>query len=434
MAKQSIQAVPVKEVVTDEVLRIAGLNAHEFSGDLNPSGIWQTLQRGGTDVFPHYRKLYQMDIAVNSGFQTRKLLVLARDWQVTGADDSNGEAVRIQEETSAFLESIPGFGFSLSELLDAPAFGYAVSEIMWENSGDQISASKIIGRPQQLFRFGKDILDPQVGDLYFLPSGISSDATTVDQVKFLVNSFDPQHGDRRGSPLLKKLFWASWFKRQCLRLNLQFVEKGQGTVVVVYPTGASDEEKKLAQECAQAIAGEAAVAVPKGFEVVPELLTNARTRQADDYQTLIGRFDLEITRLILGQTLTTHGSDEGRGTQALGNVHQNLMYEIIKRDAKGLDDVVNDQLLTPWGLWTFGEKFLDRAVRPTFAINLMPEEDAMGWANLLSKSRGMVDIPERFAREKLQIPAPDKDEALIKESMFPIDLGGGLGGGFGGAP
>jgi phage gp29-like protein len=149
----------------------------------------------------------------------------------------------------------------------------------------------------------------------------------------------------------------------------------------------------------------------------------------EDFSKLIDYLDAELTRLILGQTLTTRGAEQGVGTQALGQVHENLMYQIIKRDAKGLDEVVNEQLLRPWGLWTFGEKFLERALKPTFSVNLMPEHDAMEQATLLSKVRGMIDIPLEEAHARFQIRRPEEGEELIKESMLPLELGGGFGAG-----
>lgn len=421
-----------QEIVTNEILRYhGGLNAQAFSGATNPSDLWRIFMSGWTNVFPYYREIEEKDTAISSALETRRLLVLARGWQVTSADDAAGEANEIQEEASRFLQAIPNFNFALEELLDAPAYGYAVSEIMWENDGTEISVSKIIGRPQEYFRFGKDQWDPQLGDLHFLPDQFNP--TLVPAEKFLVNTYKPRHGDRRGLPLLRRLFWASWFKRQCLRLYLQFSEKGQGTVVVRYADGANDDEKTKAQEVAQAIVDEMAVGVPKSLEVIESLLASARVRHGEDFSRLIDYLDAEMTRLILGQTLTTRGAEQGVGTQALGQVHENLMHEIIKRDAKAQDEVVNEQLLRPWGVWMFGEKFLDRNLRPTYATTLTPEHDAMEQANLLSKARGMIDIPleEAYARFGIRRPEVDENgeqEELVKESMFPMELGGGLGG------
>lgn len=429
-----IPAIPkTQEIVTKEVLRYHGVNAQAFSAQSNPTSLWRMFVAGQNDVFPYYREVEEKDSAIGSSLEVRKLLVLARDYQVTSADEGNEEAERLKDEASAFLRAIPRFTFALEELLDAPAYGYSVLEIMWLNDGSKVSVERLIGRPQEFFRFGADMLDPQIGDMRFCPNLVPP-GIEIPQEKFLVATSRPRHGDRRGLPLLRRLFWLSWFKRQCLRLNLQFAEKGQGTIAVQYASTAGDDEKQKALQAAQAIAEEIAVAVPAGISIVEGVLASSRVRHAEDYQTLIDYLDREMTRMILGQTLSTRGSEEGKGTQALGNVHENLLYEVIKRDAKSLDDVVNEQLLRPWGLWTFGEKFLDRAVRPSFSVNLMPEEDALEQVNFLTKARGLVDISEEEARRRLQIRAPEEGEALIKEAMIPVELTGGGGAPFGGGP
>jgi phage gp29-like protein len=250
----------------------------------------------------------------------------------------------------------------------------------------------------------------------------------VPPEKFLVSTFKPRHGDRRGLPLLRRLFWASWFKRQGLRLDLQFLEKGQGTIAVQYPQTADEGEKSKALEVAEAIANEVAVAVPASMQVMDSLLSGTRRREGKDYQLMTDYFDSEMTRMILGQTLTTRGSEQQRGTQALGEVHQNLLIEFVKRDAGDLSTVIDEQLLTPWLRWTFGDVALDRAFRPYFVIDCEPEEDVLNQAKILQAARGLVDVPLAEAYRRLQIPEPEEGEALVHASVIPVELTG-LGGG-----
>lgn len=419
-------ATPItREIVTREVLRYSGLNAQEFSSTTNPSTIYRQLVNSHTNVFPYYREIEEKDTCISSSLETRKLLVLARDWSVTSADEKAGQAELYRDEAMAFLSDIRNFRFTLEELLDAPGYGYAVAEIMWQNDGGRVRVNEIIGRPQEHFRFAAEMLDPQNADLRFMPT-LAYPGEEVPQEKFLVNSYKPRHGDRRGLPLLRRLFWPSWFKRQGLRLDLQFLEKGQGTVAVQYNDSSSDDEKEKALTAAKAIADEIAVAVPSSTKLVESLLSGTRLREGKDYQVLLDYMDAEMTRKILGQTLSTRGSEQERGTQALGRVHQDLLYELIKRDAQNLNTVINEQLLQPWGLWTFGEAFIDRAFRPQFQINLMPEEDAMEQVKLLKEARGLVDIPRAEAYRRLQIREPEEDEALISKPFVPVELGGGF--------
>ena len=414
-----------RQVVTDQILRIVGLNTQAFSGAQNPSSIYRLMVDGSASVFPLYRELEEKDTAIESALSTRRALVLARDVNVQSADPDDGRARMYADETAAFLDRIPNLSFALWELLDAPAYGYAVAEILWKIEDGRIDVDKIIGRPQELFRFAQSF-NPQTGDLLFTPV-VGAGGVQVPPAKFLVSTYQPRHADRRGRPILRRLFWPSWFKRNVLRMHLGFLEKGTGTVVVKYSSGAEDAEKTKALEAAQAIADEIAVAVPQGFELMAEALQNTRTRDGQDFRSLADYFDAETTRIILGQTLTSRGAEQQRGTLALGEVHLQMLFELIRHDAAELETVVNEQLIEPWLLWTFGPQALERESRPWWSIDKAPPKDLARAADLIAKARSIgLKISQSFAHEKLQIPTPETEEETLPVPFAPPDLFGGV--------
>ena len=197
--------------------------------------------------------------------------------------------------------------------------------------------------------------------------------------------------NRRGRPLLRRVFWASWFKRQDLKFWLKFIEKGAGSVVVRYPQGATDQDKQRALEAAEAISAETAVAIPENFQIASELLQAARPGDSNVFLALADQLcNNEMARVILGQTLTQRGSEDGRGSRALGEVHQQVRFEKIAADARDLMAVVNDQLLR----WLFLFNFGPDAPLPRWSIQLDPPEDL----------RQRIEIDERLAR--LGVPLP----------------------------
>lgn len=409
-----------QKLVSDSILRIIGLNSQFFSGSQNPSGIYRLMVQNYPTVYPYYREIEEKDTAICSALAMRRLLVLARDAAVQAADDTNGQAQMYADGAAEFLAGIPKFDFCLWELLDAPAYGYAVVEIMWKNDGSKISVDKVIGRPQELFRFGR-LYWPQTNDL-LMAASVGGEGFQVPQQKFLVSTYQPRHGDRRGIPLMRRLFWPSWFKRNVLPMHLRYLEKGPGTVIVKYPTGADNAEKKLAYQTAEAIATELAVAVPDTLALYDAALKETRTRDASDYTSLIDYMDAEMTRMILGQTLTTHGAEQQRGSMALGDIHLEMMYQIIRADAQDIEDVINEQLLGPWLLWTYGPQALDLAVRPWWTIEKDPPKDASAGMDLLEKVHSMVDIPKSIVYETGQVPMPDGNEPVVSAAATPASL------------
>lgn len=420
MGNQPIVTIPKGDLVTVEAIgRTSGVNVAAFTGDVNPSNTYRRLVNKGTDAYPIFRELEEKDSTISSALQTRRALVLARGAQLISADEKSDEAKRVVEEAARFLDDIPAkvFRNALWELLHAPGMGYSVVEIFWDIIGSDIRIVNLRGIPQEWIRFGKDNR-VQNGDPLLSVGGGLTDLIPIQKEKILLNIFHPKNGDQRGTPLLLRMFWNSHFKRRAEVLDLRFLEKSEGTVTVEY-SDVGDKDKALA--AAELVMEESAVAIPKGFPV--EILPAVRSRDGNDYRSAIEYFDSENTRIMLSQTLTSRGSENARGSQALGRVHLEILWQIIKADAHDLEDVINDQLLSPWLLWTFGERGLERDVRPTWTIEKEPPSDLEEVALLLKDARSLgLEIPSAFAREKLGIPVPEEGEEILASPTVPGDL------------
>jgi len=380
-----------EELVTADVLAGVGTNPIAFSGADNPSAAWRLMLSDSPAAYPLYRDLEEKDGQISSALETRKDGVLRRERKLvaaaaTAADERRADFAR------HVLAAIPHFENILYELLDAVGYGFTVAEILWEQQGSTVFIRDIRPRPQELFTFAP-MGRPQIGPLQFShQSRVTSHPLRPPPAhKFLVSSFRPRHGNRRGRPLLRRVFWASWFKRQDLKFWLKFIEKGTGSVVVRYPQGSSDQDKQRALEAAEAINAETAVAIPENFQIVSELLQAARAGSTDVFLALADNLcNNEIARVILGQTLTQRGGEDGRGSRALGEVHQEVRFEKVAADARDLMAIVNDQLLR----WLFLFNFGPDVPTPRWTIALDPPDDL----------RQRIEIDERLARLGAPLP------------------------------
>ncbi len=428
-AARNIPAQPdTVERVANQILYVSGLDTQAFSGSENPSSIYRRMHDGVSNVFTYYRELEEKDLCISSALETRKILALAREWKIQPADDANGQAMQYAQEAQAFLESIPNFRWALWEMFDAPGYGLTVQEILWRiNSDGSIGVDKIVGRPQELFSFGA-IGEPQNGPLR-LANYPGAQGELVPAAKFIVSTYQPRNSNRRGRPLLRRLFWPSWFIRNVLTLNLRHLEKGNGTVVVKYPPGAGAEDKSKAEEAARAIAKEIAAAVPQNFELVSEALQNTRTRDAEDFKSIRMEMREEMTRMILGQTGSTRSGEGGYSSEAASDVHLSVLWEYIRNDWCDGEETLNEQLLAPWLVWRFGPQALDRAVRPYFRADKEPPTDRAAELDLLTKARNLgTEVPKREVYEKGGIRTPDRNAAgkVIEEVLPPPALSMGL--------
>jgi len=405
-----------EELVTADVLATVGVNLTPFAGSDQPSSAWRQMMADAQAAFALYRDIEEKDGQVSSALETRKDGVLRRERRVVAASSAPGDEARAQFARD-ILAAIPNFENILYELLDAVGYGVTVAEILWEQEGSRVSIRDIRPRPPELFAFGEPG-KPQTGPLRWARSFSMISASTsmiaasalLPEHKFLVYSFRPRHGNRRGRPLLRRVFWPSWFKRQDLKFWLKFIEKGTGSVVVRYPAGATDADKQRALEAAEAINAETAVAIPENFQIVNELLQAARAGSTDVFLALADQIaNNEIARVILGQTLTQRGS-EGGGSRALGEVHQEVRFEKIAADARDLMSIVNDQLLR----WLFLFNFGPDVPRPRWTIPLDPPEDLRARIEIDERlARLGVPIPLTHAQRTYSIPAAAPDEATL---------------------
>jgi phage gp29-like protein len=418
MATPLPQAPLTDELVTPDVLASVGANAAAFSGADNPSAAWRLMLADSPAAYPLYRDLEEKDGQISSALETRKDGLLRRERKVVAASSTPADEARAAFAREV-LAAIPNFENILYELLDAAGYGLAVAEILWAQDGRRVFIRDIKPRPQELFAFGP-AGRPQTGPLRFSNYALSPAAPAagnrsplLPEHKFLTYSFRPRHGNRRGRPLLRRVFWASWFKRQDLKFWLKFIEKGTGSIVVRYPQGSTDADKQRALEAAEAINAETAVAIPENFQIVKELLQAARAGSTDVFLTLADTVcNNEIARVILGQTLTQRGAEDGRGSRALGEVHQEVRFEKVAADARDLMSVVNDQLLR----WLFLFNFGPDVPAPRWTLALDPPDDLRQRIEIDERlARLGAPLPLSYLQRTYSLPAPQAGETVVSD-------------------
>jgi phage gp29-like protein len=366
---------PTGNVVTEQALYLSEISLYRntlaFGGSRNPTQIWASMQMNLPWTFAYFRELEEKDDDVASCLDSLKLSVMQRARNVQPANESDGAAVDTKEFIDEQLAALD-FHTVLDRILDAPGYGFSVQEMEFDVSAGQASLIAIRDCPQDLFLFGNRFR-PQVGKLQYLDQPWASEGAEVPEQKFLITSYRGRGGNRMGRPLLKEVFWDSWFKRNVLRLWLRLAEKGPGTAVVYYNDPNNDSEKKQAADIAQAIIDSVAFSVPQTFKIETELLKVARTQDPAVYEKMFQQMQYSIARRIMGETQTAFSGESGKGTQALGNVHTQTFEQRSIELCRAVETVINLQLVRPLVLWNFGPK----APIPTWSFDTEEEEDLL---------------------------------------------------------
>ena len=412
---------PTGELVSSTLLynsQIANYrNTLAFSGSRNPTNMWSSMVRNDGSAMLYYRELEMKDVDVANGLDTLKVACIERKHQVTPFDSSE-EAEAVAEFVREQLAGIPNFEGMLDTLLDAPGYGFSVQELMFDTSMGQAQLLDIKDCPQELFLFG-DRYNPQIGPLQLCASPYASVGTLVPESKFLIYSYRPRSRDRMGRPLLRDIFWESWFKRNMQSMWMRYAEKGPGTAVVRYKDADSEQQKQLAAEIAQQIVDLPALGVPQGFEYDKELLTIARSLDPSVFEHLFEALQLNIIRRILGETLTSFGGEKGKGTQALGEVHSDTLEKKVVSICKAAASVINRQLIRPLVLWNFGPK----APIPKWGWEVEQAEDLTQRLNRDKILQGMgLSYTEQYLRETYGVPSPEPTDTIVGPNPNTPDL------------
>ena len=423
------------EILTSDRLGTFTGLSHITAGAFNddPSWLWEQIKWNPWVAQVVFDEMSDKDATLFSALEKRKDGVLALPRYVKPASDSRQDkkiAAFVEETLEQFWggnRAVFGaetyespFESFLSEALDAVGDGVAIGEIIFKNGSDRVYIDEVKFKPPHLFAFGDTgfagystslMLYPQTGKLR-LGSGIVIENFDLEaelpENKFFVFSYRPKKGNRWGSPLKRKVFWQCWMKRAGVKGWLRYIEKGSGTVVARYNDGAGADEQNTAVSAASAIQEESAVAIPKKFLVeVHEMVRNigsAPKEFVDDY------CNSEISRAIVGQTLTGRGSDGG-GSRALGQVHERVEAKKIETDAKALMAYMR-RIIRPIVFWNFGPG----AACPTWELEYEQGEDLNTAATRFGVLRKDVGLPlsKKHLYETFQTPAPSDDADTIQ--------------------
>lgn len=145
-----------------------------------------------------------------------------------------------------------------------------------------------------------------------------------------------------------------------------------------------DEARRRTVEDAQGT-GSLAVFVHSKDSTLELKESGNKTGSADLYERLCERCNSEISKLILGNTLTTEASD--RGTQALGTVHKKVEDNVAQADRRFILDALN---------YDMADIFLSLGINTRDGEFCFPEPkdiDLTAKANILTGLRTTFNLP-----------------------------------------
>lgn len=293
------------------------------------------LRRGGGQGLKIYQDLMR-DPHVRSVMGKRRLAVVAREWSVEPASDDPKDQ-RAADLVKEAYERI-AFDRATLGLLGCLLNGFAVAEVIWETAelpglgGTWLVPKALPTKNARRFVFDRD------GALRLLTPSAPSEGEALPERKFLVARYgEEETEDPYGLGLGNALFWPVFFKRQGIAYWNVFAEKfAQPTPVGEYETGTPETEQAKLLSFLSGISGQSAITVPKGTAV--RFLEATRSGSIDCYERLVEFMNGEISKAVLGQTLTTQMG--ANGSRAASETHKDVQDELTDADCDLLSEVI----------------------------------------------------------------------------------------------
>ncbi|WP_427927829.1 phage portal protein family protein [Acinetobacter guillouiae] len=307
---------------TDEVLRKAGIQRHKLKIMLDDDEIAQTIE-------------------------TRLDALLAAPFRVEPNDTT--EAELLNEIIKEWYFEIVSCG------LNALFFGYSVLEAVYEVKPEGHIGLKWIGeKPMQWFEPKND------GRLIYRQEGLISEKEVDQTFKFFLTRRKASYEYPYGKALLATLYWLFFFKQNGFKFWAKFLERF-GTPILLgkvksKDTTTNDMNNALLNAHAQSVLS---IDSQDDVQVLGTSGTSGSAGAA--FESFNNQLIRQIQKVVLGQTLTS--GNDGGGSRALGQVHENVRLDKLKSDMRlitpTLQAIVNALCkLNNWGTYevTLGEK------------------------------------------------------------------------------
>lgn len=411
-----VRRKPRPDTTEIAVAQIADKYSSYPSNGLTPERLAMIFRAADTgDVMRQmelFEEMEEKDPHLFSQLQTRKNAVTGLDYEINAASDDPPDK-QVADFVTEAIGELENLEDVFTDLLDAIGKGFAVSEIMWgyDDQG-RIIAQDIISRHQKRFFWDtEDVFKCYTRDA---PSGI-----VIPQNKFIVHRYKARSGHTARAGVLRVVAWMYLFKNYDIKDWVAFCEVfGMPLRLGKYAPGASDADKAALMEALIQIGTDAAGMVPDGTSI--DFIEAAKVSSNDLYERLARYCDEQMSKAILGQTLT---SDSGGGSFAQSKTHNEVRHDLTVADAKALAATLRRDLIKPLVEFNFGTG----TPIPTMRFDSAEAEDLQQTAEIyrmLVCDMG-VKVPEGHVRKKFNLPEPQSGEELVTpptsaQSTFPL--------------
>ncbi len=291
--------------------------------------------------YQYYNKMLKTDAHVYSIITTRKMGASSFPFTLIPRNSSS-QALQQKNFMDFLLKEIP-IEDHFFDILDCIPKGFAIHEIITRHTNknddfnNKVIIDSLIFQNQKYFSFKAK---SKIGYEIFYKGEHSGEKKPIPSVAILHSIFDSH--SPYGAPLLEKLYWYYWFKKETgFKFWAIFLEKfGGPTAILSYPDGdTSTALQDQALAILEDLQNETGVVIPDSFS-----LEFQGARQGSvTFDKMIQICNSEMSKAVLGATQTV---EEGkRGSYALSRTHTDVRAEYKNHDTRILRKTIQTQII-----------------------------------------------------------------------------------------
>ncbi|MBF0487543.1 MAG: DUF935 family protein [Nitrospirae bacterium] len=215
----------------------------------------------------------------------------------------------------------------MSEILNAVLFGYQALEVIWtQDENGFIVPEDVLGKPQNWFVFDME-------NNLMLRTRDNFNGFILPDRKFILVQHEPTYENPYGFPELSRCFWPVVFKKGSIKFWAVFAEKyGMPFIIGKQPRSTSKEDTERLANMLDAMVQDAVAVIPDDSSVDIQSGLVKGGASSTLYVDLIKFLNDEISKAILGQTLTTEMGSTG--SYSASQTHMEVRGDIVMADKR----------------------------------------------------------------------------------------------------
>lgn len=358
------------------------------------SSVLQSSQQGDIEqLLLLAEEMEEREPHYASVLQTRKLAVRSLTFTVEPTGETRRER-KLAEEVQRIIDGAP-FRRCITDLLDAIAKGFSVVEVIWDTTKTPWSPVSFVHQPAHYFKF-----DERIYRQLLIRSEQNANGVEMPEGKFIVHVSKTRSGPIFKGGIARTVASFYLAKNYALRDWVNFCDVyGLPLRIGKHAPNASADDRQALLSAIRSMGNSAAAIMPTSMQIeTQEGVTGSHGSAV--FGDLIKAINAEISKLVLGQTMTT----EDGSSLSQAKVHDSVRNDILWADAQDLADTINEQLIKQYVALNYGED----VPAPLLKITQDEREDlsVLGASLIPFIDRGLT-VSQAEIAQKFGLQSPD---------------------------